>query len=93
MEDALVPDKYLRISKKDIVLILVLMEDALVHYIEGETKVVFVCLNPCFNGRCTRTSVCMVPKAAISLCLNPCFNGRCTRTLDTNTAVKLSVMS
>ena len=39
------------------VLILVLMEDALAHYVEGENKVVFVCLNPCFNGRCTRTNL------------------------------------
>jgi len=39
------------------VLILVLMEDALAPVVTkiGENKVVYPCLNPCFNGRCTRT--------------------------------------
>ena len=39
------------------VLILVLMEDALVHYsLGGQFARRYTCLNPCFNGRCTRTS-------------------------------------
>ena len=61
------------------VLILVLMEDALVLCEELECTADFLCLNPCFNGRCTRTS--SLTAAAIGVgCLNPCFNGRCTRT-------------
>ena len=38
-------------------------------------------LNPCFNGRCTRTSQVLRFTQANGQCLNPCFNGRCTRTL------------
>ena len=44
MEDALVPDKYLRISKKDIVLILVLMEDALVRLCAWFPKQQYPCV-------------------------------------------------
>ena len=36
-------------------------------------------LNPCFNGRCTRTKPESYTKDGKSG-LNPCFNGRCTRT-------------
>ena len=54
------------------------MEDALVH------KNFVICfflfrLNPCFNGRCTRTRAEMNGKKVFKS-LNPCFNGRCTRT-------------
>ena len=61
------------------VLILVLMEDALAlgQVIQLLTKQKR--LNPCFNGRCTRT----IYRKNIALrysSLNPCFNGRCTRT-------------
>ena len=42
--------------KKKIVLILVLMEDALVRVRLSNGKEYQVCLNPCFNGRCTRTA-------------------------------------
>ncbi len=38
-------------------------------------------LNPCFNGRCTRTGFTM-SEALKCACLNPCFNGRCTRTTE-----------
>ena len=55
------------------------MEDALVL---GHKKIIWYVkmgLNPCFNGRCTRTLV--APKIRKkSKSLNPCFNGRCTRT-------------
>ena len=37
-------------------------------------------LNPCFNGRCTRTLVLGIIECASVDSLNPCFNGRCTRT-------------
>ena len=35
-------------------------------------------LNPCCNGRCTRT---LNKEMKQEKCLNPCCNGRCTRTL------------
>ena len=38
------------------------------------------CLNPCFNGRCTRTDVLPERYLNAKEGLNPCFNGRCTRT-------------
>ena len=37
-------------------------------------------LNPCFNGRCTRTDELFELKGGKRYRLNPCFNGRCTRT-------------
>ena len=37
-------------------------------------------LNPCFNGRCTRTFDTK-RDARVFFGLNPCFNGRCTRTV------------
>ena len=41
-----------------------------------------LCLNPCFNGRCTRTTVKKQKIEFTVVGLNPCFNGRCTRTQD-----------
>mgnify|MGYP000848690059 CR=1 FL=1 len=38
-----------------LVLILVLMEDALAQIPVHMIGVIYVSLNPCFNGRCTRT--------------------------------------
>ena len=57
MEDALVHvSESITIKLNKDVLILVLMEDALVLLIWVQKKVVFTkSLNPCFNGRCTRT--------------------------------------
>ncbi len=54
MEDALV--RYEKASKntRDYVLILVLMEDALVP-LTMPRYTAWRGLNPCFNGRCTRT--------------------------------------
>ena len=53
------------------------MEDALVPPFIA-VGVAAIGLNPCFNGRCTRTmqggGLSFIPR------LNPCFNGRCTRT-------------
>ena len=37
-------------------------------------------LNPCFNGRCTRTAKMVKNLVVRGVSLNPCFNGRCTRT-------------
>ena len=39
-----------------LVLILVLMEDALVLFVTDTMMLEWQCLNPCFNGRCTRTN-------------------------------------
>ena len=55
MEDALVHRQPIRSHKHRLVLILVLMEDALVHVDSKYICCVRECLNPCFNGRCTRT--------------------------------------
>ena len=40
------------------VLILVLMEDALALTKLLSGRICYIGLNPCFNGRCTRTSAC-----------------------------------
>ena len=59
MEDALVLIKYAGLTAAAVsVLILVLMEDALVQY-SAASSCDKTCpgLNPCFNGRCTRTQV------------------------------------
>ena len=58
------------------------MEDALVQGAFGSANSYTLSLNPCFNGRCTRTDV-FQGIGAMWVCLNPCFNGRCTRTLKT----------
>ena len=42
-------------------------------------KKLFGSLNPCFNGRCTRTIIKHAERRG-NESLNPCFNGRCTRT-------------
>ena len=58
MEDALVHDdgNYTLGETKFIVLILVLMEDALVRTRGCRKMLCSLCLNPCFNGRCTSTA-------------------------------------
>ena len=59
MEDALVlvGDSTL-LSPHPFVLILVVMEDALVHIFALTFMMMLsVCLNPCCNGRCTRTYI------------------------------------
>ena len=57
MEDALVQTKTVDKLGNQRVLVLVLMEDALVRMtyllMSGMSK----SLNPCFNGRCTRTKI------------------------------------
>ena len=56
------------------------MEDALAPK-KWKTKSKRKCLNPCFNGRCTRTEWWTNNKVRQGEGLNPCFNGRCTRTV------------
>ena len=80
MEDALVPEiKGGDTILSDNVLILVLMEDALVLAWKELQLSIMLGLNPCVNGRCTRTRI-FGQKPQKYLSLNPCFNGRCTRT-------------
>ena len=55
MEDALVHTTKTEEERKAAVLILVLMEDALVRYNVVADEEQAQSLNPCFNGRCTRT--------------------------------------
>ena len=55
------------------------MEDALALSTTANVVENFDCLNPCCNGRCTRTTFGRVCRTQ-SMCLNPCCNGRCTRT-------------
>ena len=57
MEDALALKQKNTCASLSTVLILVLMEDALAHaqYLPQERG--GLRLNPCFNGRCTRTKV------------------------------------
>ena len=56
MEDALVlKSVFSKNGEIRTVLILVLMEDALVRYTTQRIRTKSTCLNPCFNGRCTRT--------------------------------------
>ena len=80
MEDALARVAVLRAEQQYHVLILVLMEDALALIKKGGNTAKAVGLNPCFNGRCTRTYSKNIQHGKI-LSLNPCFNGRCTRTI------------
>ena len=60
MEDALVQWHVDSLTNLERVLILVLMEDALVLCFHIFTAVSYGCLNPCFNGRCTRTELTVV---------------------------------
>ena len=55
MEDALAPNDMDGKYFTDRVLILVLMEDALARTCKDAEVKNFESLNPCFNGRCTRT--------------------------------------
>ena len=71
------------------------MEDALVLMNIFSSLRQYAGLNPCFNGRCTRTINNFI-NADLSACLNPCFNGRCTRTrsssTDTTTASSVLIL-
>ena len=57
------------------------MEDGLVLVTAYPDALPSDCLNPCCNGRWSRT--CYVNEATIALhqCLNPCCNGRWSRTV------------
>ena len=55
MEDALALLSKTSLKHLMKVLILVLMEDALAHVSAEDYEIIEQRLNPCFNGRCTRT--------------------------------------
>ena len=55
------------------------MEDALVLWFWRGSEINLDGLNPCCNGRCTRTLFMAMIKD-LHNGLNPCCNGRCTRT-------------
>ena len=57
------------------------MEDALVPLELLKKGKEVTGLNPCFNGRCTRTQSRQLFPRRKQTGLNPCFNGRCTRTV------------
>ena len=83
MEDALALAERSEDCKE--VLILVVMEDALALPKRVADCRSYAGLNPCCNGRCTRTNhILSHPEAIIGL--NPCCNGRCTRTTWLNTS-------
>ena len=58
MEDALARIKKVRVEGNERVLILVVMEDALAQGQASTKKRETKGLNPCCNGRCTRTPEC-----------------------------------
>ena len=55
MEDALAPNPDYQKHVIALVLILVVMEDALARQGKEYRSCSRICLNPCCNGRCTRT--------------------------------------
>ena len=80
MEDALAQFLSFKAAKDtDLVLILVVMEDALARSLKVLRPQRCRRLNPCCNGRCTRTDKKKIG-SKIQKSLNPCCNGRCTRT-------------
>ena len=78
MEDTLGDTIFVTRKFNYCVLILVLMEDTLG---EGDVFMVFgkvYCLNPCSNGRYSRSST-YISDFDYHICLNPCSNGRYSR--------------
>jgi len=67
MEDALAPNQTVGENLPRYVLILVLMEDALAPILKIPITPTKVCLNPCFNGRCTRTIFTKKPRIFVWL--------------------------
>ena len=67
MEDALAQFAKKRNKHKTRVLILVLMEDALAPEKEKPYILNSLCLNPCSNGRCTRTGTFLATKNLVCM--------------------------
>ena len=62
------------------VLILVLLDDGLVHHSAMSAVQIETGLNPCFVGRWTSTRLRQPLTRVLTSCLNPCFVGRWTST-------------
>ena len=71
------------------VLILVVMEDGLVLPSSFIINFIFNCLNPCCNGRWSRTLLILIIMNKKE-CLNPCCNGRWSRTRPYKTILIIS---
>ena len=89
MEDGLVLDAETRNVLELFVLILVVMEDGLVHGNGCNQRCKNCCLNPCCNGRWSRTAA-PAEKPVENKCLNPCCNGRWSRTRPYKTILIIS---
>ncbi len=72
-----------------LVLILVVMEDGLVQQEQQPTSDWHLGLNPCCNGRWSRTQIIYTYENYNS-CLNPCCNGRWSRTRPYKTILIIS---
>ena len=83
MEDGLGPEYLAEVDRLRKVLILVLMEDGLGPLVV-HTQTELLRLNPCFNGRWSRT-LRATQNLTMMACLNPCFNGRWSRTVESIT--------
>ena len=81
MEDTLRATLELLKKGKEVVLILVLMEDTLRDFNESNNVTRARCLNPCFNGRYSQRRARLVFSFA-SPSLNPCFNGRYSQSVE-----------
>ena len=79
MEDALRADSGILVDLYNVVLILVLMEDALRDFVSAyKNAEISESLNPCSNGRCSARPSWLTRKGIDEQRLNPCSNGRCS---------------
>ena len=80
MDNGLVPTMAnVTINGLDGVLILVVVDNGLVHQILNFYKVESIRLNPCCSGQWSRTSIKTAHYFSIN-CLNPCCSGQWSRT-------------
>ena len=80
MEDGLVHNVKANITAVTLVLILVVMEDGLVQVEAIGLANALASLNPCCNGRWSRTRPIVATRGVSQGSLNPCCNGRWSRT-------------
>ena len=65
----------------DVVLILILMEHAQRVEFNDVKDFLYTCLNPYFNGTCSKSYFSSLHNMLSYLCLNPYFNGTCSKSL------------
>ena len=65
------------------------MEDGLVHKVTNGDRFATASLNPCCNGRWSRT-ISLSLLGLEKMCLNPCCNGRWSRTRPYKTILIIS---